>query len=67
MIIIRKSMLSGNLSSMDIPVTEGQLAKWQAGALIQNVMPNLSADQREFILTGITPAEWDLEYAGEDM
>jgi hypothetical protein len=67
MIIIRKSMLSGNVSSMDIPVTEGQLAKWQAGTLIQNVMPNLSADQREFILTGITPAEWDLEYAEGDM
>ena len=67
MIIIRKSMLSGNVSSMDIPVTEGQLAEWQAGALIQNAMPNLSADEREFILTGITPAEWDLEYAEEDM
>jgi hypothetical protein len=67
MIIIRKSMLSGNVSSMDIPVTEDQLAKWQAGALIQNAMPNLSADQREFIMTGITPAEWDLEYAEEDM
>ena len=67
MIIIRKSMLSGNVSSMDIPVTEGQLAEWQAGALIQNAMPNLSADEREFIMTGITPAEWDLEYAEEDM
>jgi hypothetical protein len=67
MIIIRKSMLSGNVSSMDIPVTECQLAKWQAGALIQNVMPNLSDSEREFIMTGITPAEWDLEYAEEDM
>ena len=67
MIIIRKSMLSGNVSSMDISVTEDQLAKWQAGALIQNVMPNLSDSEREFILTGITPAEWDLEYAEGDM
>ena len=26
--------------------------------LIQNAMPNLSADEREFLMTGITPEEW---------
>jgi hypothetical protein len=26
---------------------------------VQNAMPNLSADEREFIMTGITPTEWD--------
>ena len=27
--------------------------------LVQNAFPDLSADDREFILTGITPEEWD--------
>ncbi|MDP6991347.1 MAG: hypothetical protein QGF89_01525 [Candidatus Marinimicrobia bacterium] len=44
---------------MDIDVTEEQIASWQGGELIQNAMPNLSADEREFIKTGITPEEWE--------
>ncbi len=27
--------------------------------VIQDILPNLSADEREFIKTGKTPAEWD--------
>ena len=30
-----------------------------AGELIQNAFPMLSADEREFIMTGCTPEEWD--------
>jgi hypothetical protein len=43
---------------MDIPVTQEQLDNWNNGMLIQNAMPNLSADQREFIKTGMIPDEW---------
>ena len=59
MILKRQSVLTGNVNEMDIPVTHDQLAKWMAGSLIQDVMPNLSDDEREFIMTGITPSEWD--------
>tara|TARA_R100001594_G_scaffold12009_2_gene26906 strand:- start:3296 stop:3481 length:186 start_codon:yes stop_codon:yes gene_type:complete len=59
MLITKTSMLSGNTSSMDIDVSQDQIDLWQGGSLIQNVMPNLSADEREFIMTGITPEEWD--------
>ena len=59
MLIYRTSRLSGNASSMDIDVTLEQMASWEQGELVQNAMPNLSADEREFIMTGITPAEWD--------
>jgi hypothetical protein len=57
--IIKTSVLTGNTASMDLDVTEAQLAEWKQGALIQDVMPHLSADEREFLITGITPAEWD--------
>ena len=44
---------------MEIEVTQEQLSSWESGTLIQNAMPHLSADEREFIMTGITPEEWD--------
>jgi hypothetical protein len=59
MIITRTSTLSGHTSSMDIDVTLEQVASWEQGELVQNAMPNLSADEREFIMTGITPTEWN--------
>jgi hypothetical protein len=59
MLITRTSTLSGHTSSMDIDVTLEQVASWEQGELVQNAMPNLSADEREFIMTGITPTEWN--------
>jgi len=34
-------------------VNEEDLATWKAGALIQNAMPYLSADEREILISGI--------------
>ena len=59
MLITRTSPFSGKTNSMNINVTEEQLKNWQQGMLIQNAMPNLMADEREFIKTGIMPEEWD--------
>jgi len=59
MLITRTSPISNNTNSMEIAVTHSQLDAWQAGTLIQDAMPNLSADEREFIKTGITPKEWE--------
>lgn len=57
--ITRTSPFTGRRHTMDIPVTAEQIANWQAGALIQNAMPNLTPDQREFLMTGITADEWN--------
>ena len=59
MLIIRTSPFSGNTNSMEIEVTQEQLSSWESGVLIQNAMPHLTPDEREFIKTGITPEEWD--------
>ena len=61
--IIRTSRLTGKTSVMDLPITREQLAAWVDGELIQNAMPHLNADQREFVMTGITPAEWNAMFA----
>lgn len=65
--ITRTSTLSGITRSMEIPVTEQQLADWKNGkGLIQDVMPDLSNDEREFIMTGVTKEEWDAEFGEDD-
>ena len=58
MLIRRQSILSGDVHTWDLPVTEDQIRRWESGELVQDVFPDLTADQREFILSGITPAEW---------
>jgi hypothetical protein len=59
MLITRKSPFSGKTNTMEIDVSDAQLEDWQSGTLIQRAMPNLTADEREFIMTGITGKEWD--------
>jgi hypothetical protein len=34
-----------------VPITPEQLRRWQAGALIQHAAPNLSAGQRELLIS----------------
>lgn len=57
--ITRISPFTGQSNTLEIPVTSEQIQKWQRGTLIQVAMPNISAEHREFIKTGITPREWD--------
>ncbi len=60
MIITNKSKVSGIVRSMDLPVTEAQLNRYNTGRFtLQDCFPNLSPDEREFIKTGITADEWE--------
>lgn len=65
MIIKRKSPFSGKENTQEIAVTQEQLDAWQAGTIIQDAMPTLTADEREFIKTGITATEWEETFGGE--
>lgn len=62
--ITRTSPFSGKTVTLDLKVTPTQLARWEAGALAQVVFKFLGADEREFIMTGIIPGEWE-EYLGD--
>tara|TARA_B100000508_G_scaffold39396_1_gene30864 strand:+ start:396 stop:605 length:210 start_codon:yes stop_codon:yes gene_type:complete len=60
--VIRKSPLTGNVNKMYLDISQEQIAEWNAPAeerrLIQDIFPNLNDDEREFIMTGYTPADW---------
>jgi hypothetical protein len=57
------SNLTGETSGMIIPLGwrafHNRYAKWKEGALIQEAFPELNPEQREFLMTGITPSEWE--------
>jgi len=63
MLIGKTSSLTSRTHEMEIDVSEKQITLWMEGALIQDLMPNLTPDEREFLMTGITPAEWDEAFA----
>jgi hypothetical protein len=62
MLIVARSDLTGKISSMDIDVTQEQINEWEGGSLIQDVMPDLTPEEREFIMTGITQEEWESKW-----
>tara|TARA_R110000782_G_scaffold72536_7_gene145283 strand:- start:977 stop:1168 length:192 start_codon:yes stop_codon:yes gene_type:complete len=57
--ITRRSPLTGKTNTMSLDISEGALLAWSSGMMIQDAMPNLGADEREFVMTGITPYEWE--------
>ena len=60
MIVERVSVLSQKVNQMELDITPSQLQEIEGfrGRLIQDIVPNLSRDEREFLITGITPQEW---------
>lgn len=68
MLVTNVSMISGKEHTMDLPVTEQEMAIWCSPnpPLIQDCFPNLTDEQREFILTGITPEEWNNVFPPEE-
>lgn len=59
MLITRKSQVSGEVRTLDIPCTQEQYDAYMAGKYIQVAMPNISPDEREFIISGVTLEEWN--------
>ena len=63
--VTKVSGFTGITHTREINITFEQLERWRNGTLIQNAMPHLSPDDREFLMTGVTPEEW-AETFGED-
>jgi len=54
------SILSGKEGSMVLPTRQGNLEHWiDTCMLVQDAFPHFDADQREFLISGITPDEWN--------
>lgn len=62
--ITRTSIYSGKRRTLDLNVTQQQVDRLKTEH-IQDVLPHLSDDDREFILTGVTKYEWDKMFEEE--
>lgn len=58
-LIQRHSPVTGELNAMYLDVTAEQLVAWRRGELVQVAMPQLTDDEREFLVSGCMPGEWE--------
>lgn len=66
MLVTRTSPLTKLPATLELDVTPEQLARWRAGEVAQHVFPTLTAADREFIISGCTPADWLAIYGPEE-
>lgn len=67
-VLKRVSVLTGVTNIRAIDVDLEKLIYWEenrGSVLIQNYFPELSAEDREFLLTGSTPEEWGAIFGDE--
>ena len=66
--VTRQSIITKKINTMELPITQEHLDIYETvgDILIQDAFPNLDAEQREFILTGITPQEWNDTFGGDE-
>ena len=59
MIVSKVSSFTGKTNQMELDITQEQIKRFLEGEKVQDVFPNLNAGQREFLLNGTTPEEWN--------
>lgn len=70
--VTKRCPLTRVAHSMELPTTQEKIDQWKAWnrapgtPLVQNWFPELNEDQREFLLTGISPTVWKEPLAAED-
>ena len=62
--ITKVSPLTNEENTLDLDITQAQVNQWREGTLIQDVMPHLTPDEREFLISGTAPGEFS-ELFGE--
>lgn len=65
-IVHATSILDGSSGSMEIGIDLSGWEAWQKGTLIQNALPLLNTDEREFLMSGILPDDFDSEFQEEE-
>jgi hypothetical protein len=56
--------VTGNEHSVNVPLAG--FKKWESGMMIQAAMPGVSAEDREFLISGTSPAGWRQLFGQEE-
>lgn len=60
MLLKKRSVFTGREVEMEIDCTPEDVVRWQRSRRpIQEMIPGLTSNEREFLLSGATPQEWD--------
>mgnify|MGYP006077114139 FL=1 len=60
MLITQNSTLTGKLNTMELDITYSNYTKYKLGKEnVQDVFPHLNVYETEFLISGVTPQEWD--------
>jgi len=64
-----KSALTGHVHEMELLITPAQWKEWNSfnRRMVQDIFPDLTAEEREFLVSGITPEEWAAAFPKEDV
>jgi len=55
----KRCILTDKINSMELDITLKSYLEHQKGKLAQDAFPHLNADEREFLISGITPEVWE--------
>ena len=61
MLVESRSLLSGIIRTINLPVTENEIEAWETGVQIQEAMPKLTPAQRKFFMTSSFQIDCDEE------
>ena len=62
----KQSCITGNHNSMVLPTRQGELEHWEENMiLVQDAFPHFTSEQREFLISGSTPNEWNKLFSEE--
>ena len=65
--VTKQSVITRKMNTIELPITQEHLDMYETvgDILVQDAFPNLDIGQREFLISGITPQEWN-ETFGEE-
>jgi len=64
--VTKTSILNGQPFTMELNITPEELYLINQGRLVSAVAAHLSLPEREFLISGITPEEWENEFGHLD-
>ena len=66
--VTKQSIITKKMNTMELPITQEHLDMYETvgDILVQDAFPNLDIGQREFLISGITPQEWNETFGEGD-
>ena len=61
MLVEKTHLITGKVNTMDLPVTQAQMDLYNSVGRpnVQDIFPDLDVDQREFLISGMLPGDYD--------